>query len=179
MGIEIERRFLVDGLSEQPWREGTPKAISQYYLEGVSLNEGVITCNGVELANTNEVLENISTWRVRKFGDQFFLTAKGRKIGATGIEFEWEITEEVWYKLDKSNFASVMKTRYLWNNQDGLLWEIDEYEGDLSGLIIAEVELDSEDQPVQIPDWTKMELTHLRGWSNAALSTMIKDSKQN
>ena len=36
-----------------------------------------------------------------------------------------------------------MKTRYLWNNQDGLLWEIDEYEGDLSGLIIAEVELDS------------------------------------
>ena len=34
MGIEIERRFLVDGRSEKPWREGTPKAISQYYLLG-------------------------------------------------------------------------------------------------------------------------------------------------
>ena len=56
---------------------------------------------------------------------------------------------------------------------------VDEYEGSISGLIIAEVELDSEDQEVIVPDWVGLELTHLKGWSNSALSRMIMDSELN
>jgi CYTH domain-containing protein len=62
--------------------------------------------------------------------------------------------------------------------EDDLLWEVDEFEGELVGLIIAEVELEKEDQDVIIPPWTGLELTTLRGWSNAALSRMIMDAKQ-
>jgi adenylate cyclase len=67
----------------------------------------------------------------------------------------------------------------LWPGEDGLLWEVDEFEDRLAGLIIAEVELESEGQDVVIPPWAGLELTYLRGWSNASLSTMIKDSEQN
>jgi adenylate cyclase len=56
---------------------------------------------------------------------------------------------------------------------------VDEFEDRLAGLIIAEVELESEGQDVVIPPWAGLELTYLRGWSNASLSTMIKDSEQN
>ena len=75
--------------------------------------------------------------------------------------------------LNLEGLPTVIKTRYLWNGGDGLLWEVDEFEGRLSGLIIAEVELESEDQEVSIPSWVGLELTHLKGWSNAALAEMI------
>ena len=60
-----------------------------------------------------------------------------------------------------------------------MLWEIDEFESPLSGIIIAEVELEDENQTIEIPDWVGLEVTHLRGWSNASLSIMIGDSKPN
>ena len=53
--------------------------------------------------------------------------------------------------------------------------EVDEFEEGLSGLIIAEVELNSESQEIVLPSWAGLELTNLRGWSNSSLSTMIKD----
>ena len=56
---------------------------------------------------------------------------------------------------------------------DGLLWEIDEFEGSLAGLILAEVELESQDQLVEIPSWIGMELTGLGNWSNAALASIL------
>ena len=75
--------------------------------------------------------------------------------------------------LNLEGLPTVIKTRYLWNGEDGLLWEVDEFEGSLSGLVIAEVELEEEDQEVIIPSWVGLELTHLKGWSNAALADML------
>ena len=66
-----------------------------------------------------------------------------------------------------------------WNGADGSLWEVDEFEDSLAGLIIAEVELKSVDQSVDLPPWLGMELTNLRGWSNASLlisATSIDDT---
>ena len=57
------------------------------------------------------------------------------------------------------------------------MWEVDEFEGSIAGLIIAEVELGKEDQEVILPEWAGLELTNLSGWSNASLSRMIKDSE--
>jgi adenylate cyclase len=56
---------------------------------------------------------------------------------------------------------------------DGLVWEIDEFEGALAGLILAEVELSSEQQVVELPTWIGIELTGLRNWSNAALADTL------
>ena len=64
-------------------------------------------------------------------------------------------------------------------SNDNILWEIDEFEDPLSGIVIAEVELRSEDQLIAIPEWVGLEVTYLRGWSNASLSNMIRDAKLN
>ena len=176
MGIEIERRFFVDGRGEKPWRGERLLSIFQCYLTGVKLDEGNIVWNGHNLARADTDLSNISTWRIRLQDGVAMLTAKGFRIGASAAEFEWPISKDLFDSLSLEGLPSVSKTRYLWNGEDGLMWEIDEFESPLGGLIIAEIELESESQPVIIPSWTGLELTNLRGWSNAALATMLKDA---
>lgn len=176
MGIEIERRFFVDGRGEKPWRGERLLSIFQCYLTGVKLDEGNIVWNGHNLARADTDLSNISTWRIRLQDGVAMLTAKGFRIGASAAEFEWPISKDLFDSLSLEGLPSVSKTRYLWNGEDGLMWEIDEFESPLEGLIIAEIELESESQPVIIPSWTGLELTNLRGWSNAALATMLKDA---
>ena len=176
MGIEIERRFFVDGRGEKPWRGERLLSIFQCYLTGVKLDEGNIVWNGHNLARADTDLSNISTWRIRLQDGVAMLTAKGFRIGASAAEFEWPISKDLFDSLSLEGLPSVSKTRYLWNGEDGLMWEVDEFESPLEGLIIAEIELESESQPVIIPSWTGLELTNLRGWSNAALATMLKDA---
>lgn len=179
MGIEIERRFLVDGRELRPWRECDSISISQCYLSGVSHLDDKIMWNGNLLATDSRKITGISTWRIRLHDGAVTLTAKGIRTNATASEYEWPLSVDLYNSLPLNGLPGVSKTRYLWPGEDGLLWEVDEFEGRLAGLIIAEVELESEDQEVAIPPWTGLELTNLRGWSNASLSTMIKDSEQN
>ena len=179
MGVEIERRFLVDGRDFRPWCECESISISQCYLSGVSHLENKIMWKGHLLATDTRKITGISTWRIRLHNGSVTLTAKGIRTNATASEYEWPISIDLYNSLSLNDLPSVSKTRYLWPGEDGLLWEVDEFEGSLAGLIIAEVELESEGQDVIIPSWTGLELTYLRGWSNASLSTMIKDSEQN
>tara|TARA_B100000767_G_scaffold147207_1_gene138699 strand:- start:1490 stop:2029 length:540 start_codon:yes stop_codon:yes gene_type:complete len=178
MGLEIERRFIVDGRNEMPWRSGKSLDIFQCYLSGVAHGEGVLSWRGHTLTEEERVLENITTWRIRLQDGVVYLTAKGVRVNATASEFEWEISKELFESLPLGELPSITKTRYLWGGEDGLLWEVDEFDGELAGLIIAEVELESEKQEVAVPKWAGLELTNLRGWSNAALSRMIMDVKQ-
>ena len=67
------------------------------------------------------------------------------------------------------------KTRYYWSGADKTVWEIDEFEGGLAGLILAEVELDSENQTIELPSWLGLELTGLANWSNAALANTLSN----
>ena len=179
MGIEIERRFLVDGRYDKPWRTGKHSEMCQHYLSGVSHIDGKVLWNGIELIQEEGVLENLTTWRIRLSDDTVTLTAKGRRVGATATEFNWNVPIELYNSLPLEGLPVVRKIRHYWKGEDGLLWEVDEYEGAISGLIIAEVELDSEDQEVIVPDWVGLELTHLKGWSNSSLSRMIMDSELN
>ena len=176
MGIEIERRFFIDGRGQKPWRGEREIPIFQCYLTGVTLNKGTIEWNGHNLAFEETELTNISTWRIRLQDGEAILTAKGFRTGASAVEFEWPLSQELFKSLSLEGLPSITKTRYLWDGEDGLLWEVDEFESPLAGLIIAEVELESENQPVVIPPWTGLELTNLRGWSNAALARMLKDA---
>ena len=182
MGVEIERRFLIDGRGERPWHldcEGK-RELFQCYLSNIVLENNSVLWNGVELVSGDKDFSEIKTWRLRREGDLVWLTAKGKKIGASATEYEWEIPIALFESLEGvSDLPFIQKTRWLWRGEDGLLWEIDEFSSKLYGLIIAEVELESEDQEIIIPSWAGIELTHMEGWSNASLAILAKDIKMN
>lgn len=185
--VEIERRFLVDGRFDRPWVHESKECIEikQWYLDHKELN--VSTEHGAVMYNNKQLVSGLSkeacslllqepdwTVRIRKSNSAYFLTLKGSRKGAAAKEFEWEIGRNLAASIvDDSQYPSVEKKRYLWTNTDGFVWEIDEFESNLAGLIIAEVELDDEDATIQIPSWAGMELTYLRGWSNASLVRML------
>tara|TARA_B100001996_G_scaffold329662_1_gene277470 strand:+ start:628 stop:1167 length:540 start_codon:yes stop_codon:yes gene_type:complete len=179
MGVEIERRFLVDGRNDKPWRSGKSSAIFQTYLDGVKHVDGKIMWRNHVLAEESRALVNLTTWRIRLSEGVVTLTAKGRRIGASAPEFEWDLPLDMYNELPLDGLPSIGKVRYYWNGEDGLLWEVDEFEGSISGLIIAEVELEDECQDVALPSWLGLELTYLKGWSNSSLSRMISDSTLN
>jgi adenylate cyclase len=179
MGIEIERRFLVDGREGKPWRGGVSKSIFQSYLENVKHIDGKISWNEHLIVEDERELVNLTTWRIRLSEGVVTLTAKGRRIGAMATEYEWDLPLELYNSLPLDSQPSISKIRHHWIGEDGLLWEVDEFEGVLGGLIIAEVELEDEHQDVVLPSWLGLEITYLKGWSNSALSMMIKDSKLN
>jgi len=146
MPQEIERKFLLKG---KDWRvPGTGILYRQGYLSTVPER----------------------TVRVRLIRDKGYLTIKGISVGATRAEYEYEIpAEEASEMLDKlCERPLIEKTRYRVEYQ-GLTWEIDEFDGDNAGLIIAEVELDKEDQAIMLPDWVGKEVTGDRRYYNANL----------
>lgn len=136
MAKEIERKFLVKGDS---WRAvGAGTRYRQGYL--------------------NTVKER--TVRVRTAGDKGFLTVKGVNVGATRSEYEYEIPlADANEMLDRlCERPLIEKTRFRIQSGD-VTWEIDEFEGDNRGLIMAEVELKDEKQAVSLPDWIGAEVT--------------------
>ncbi len=184
--IEIERRFLVDGRQQRVWIDESSERIEirQWYLDSTQLSfrENGAISYGDELLVTGidpttiQNLDSYPNWttRIRTWNKTCFLTLKGLQDGASAIEHEWEIGRESTDKIVQSaTYPYIEKNRYLWEGKDGLIWEIDEFEGDLAGMIIAEVELEHVDSEIEIPSWVGMELTHLNGWSNAALAKML------
>jgi len=146
MGIEIERKFL---LKDESWRsEITQKtSIKQGYLNS----------------------EKVRTVRVRVKGQKGFLTIKGKNNNATRKEFEYEIPlSEAEEMLSLCEKPIIEKVRYEIIN-DKNLWEVDEFEGENKGLIVAEIELESEDESFEIPTWIGNEVTHDPRYFNSSL----------
>ena len=179
--MEIERRFFVNLHTEKPWRTGARcTKITQYYLDSslVTLDGEWLIFNGksriVRLEQEQlRLYSGESDWtvRVRFRGEQTTVTLKGRRTHATAVELEWEVERSIAESLIAENDPMfVEKQRFEWRSEDGFLWEVDEFEGGLANLILAEVELPSEHTPVRIPPWVGVELTGNHGWSNAALA---------
>ena len=183
--LEIERRFLVDGRLQQPWRNQAQSIhnIEQYYLQASNLNldeEGNLCLSDVIMVRPSqeeiEVYESEPDWipRIRIKDGVSIFTVKGPRKGMSGLELEWVVEDAASASvLQWGPFPNIKKTRYCVTGTDGLVWEIDEFEGGLNGLILAEVELSSEEQVVEIPTWVGIELTGLRNWSNAALADTL------
>ncbi len=181
--IEIERRFLVDGRGEKPWRTApTAYAIEQHYNVGEHLNlrernlmlgdDVLIELNDDEAA----LMASTSAWvsRLRKRDLQWFLTYKSRVSANAALELEWELTSEVAFALlQRGPFPSIAKTRYVLPAEDGFAWEVDEFEGPLAGLVLAEIELVEGSEAVALPSWIGQEITGLASWSNHALSQTL------
>lgn len=147
MAVEIERRFLVD------------RDISRLCRNGERIVQGYLPTSGQQ------------TVRVRMTQSQGYLTIKGKRQGCCRLEYEWEISPDLAAEVIRNacDGCVIEKTRYRVRHA-GLWWEIDVFEGANAGLVIAEVELESADQPVLLPDWVGREITSDRRFSNSTLS---------
>ena len=177
---EIERRFFVNGEGDKPWREdGDSTSIRQFYLDKGQLvfSESELIYGGAVIVRLNEeeqvLFQSEKDWTVRvRFRDErTVFTLKGRRTNASAIELEWPIERALGEALvSLEEYPRVEKTRYEWRGSDGMLWEIDEFEGGLLGLVLAEIELQNIEQPVELPEWVQLEITGNRAWSNSNLA---------
>ncbi|MDP4683247.1 MAG: CYTH domain-containing protein [Crocinitomicaceae bacterium] len=145
--MEIERKFLVDKLEWEKVTKPLPKRIVQAYI-----------------LNSPE-----KTVRVRIKGSKGYLTIKGATVGISRSEFEYEIPlKEAQEMIDLFAEKTIEKMRY--EIQVGKhLWEIDEFHGKLSGLLIAEIELESEDEAFEKPNWALEDVSTDINYFNAQL----------
>ncbi len=136
MAKEIERKFLV---TNDEWR-----ALAQ----GTLYRQGYL----------NSIKER--TVRIRTVGDKAFLTVKGITIGASRVEYEYEIpTADCMAMLDSLAEKPIIEKKRYKIKFGGLTWEVDEFFGENQGLIVAEVELTSEDQVFEKPSWIGEEVS--------------------
>ena len=92
-------------------------------------------------------------------GPKAALTIKGITVGATRLEFEYDIPmDDCNQLLDLCEQPIIEKTRYK-IPYGGLIWEVDEFHGVNDGLVVAECELESEDQSIDKPEWIGEEVT--------------------
>lgn len=148
MGQEIERKYLVD---KNKWNQ-------------IDKPSGLLYRQGYLLTDPNKTI------RVRQTTDKAFLTIKGLSIGATRPEYEYEIPfDEAEELLDNFSISELSKIRYkiLFDNK---VWEVDEFLGDNIGLIVAEIELTSEDENFGIPAWVDKEVTGQEKYYNSNLT---------
>jgi adenylate cyclase len=146
MAVEIERKFLVTG---DAWRQATGVRFSQGYLNR----------------------DKARTVRVRLAADKAFLTIKGVTHGASRAEFEYQIPlADGAQLLALCEGPLIEKVRRVVPH-DGHTWEVDEFLGENSGLVVAEIELRSEDQAFSRPPWLGEEVTHDARYFNSSLAT--------
>jgi len=147
MGVEIERKFLLTG---DAWRDLAPK---------IRYHQGYISSNKAR------------TVRVRTCGRKGFLTVKGISIGASRLEFEYEIplSDAEFMLAELCEKPLIEKYRTIIHLGPST-WEVDEFLGENSGLIIAEIELEHEDQPFVKPAWLGAEVTGDPRYFNSSLS---------
>ncbi|MGO4476859.1 CYTH domain-containing protein [Massilia sp. 2TAF26] len=146
MGIEIERKFLLNG---EGWRGlGQPTLLRQGYLSS----------------------DPVRTVRVRIEGERAVITIKSKNTGATRGEWEYEIpVPDAAELLDRlCEQPLVEKTRHRIEHA-GHTWEVDEFRGENAGLVVAEIELGSEDEAFEKPDWIGQEVTGDPRYYNSSL----------
>jgi len=168
MGVEIERKFLIEDSTKLPPLGEGVKMIQCYVPSEVWLKYWP-----GEISELEQVLADpLSAYRFRVHGNTAIATAKNRSDGPSRLEFEKEIPlESVLEIVDSKKYPSVEKTRYKIPTNDDLFWEIDLFEGNNSGLVIAEIEIPTPEHPIDLPNWIGRELTGQDDvWSNFALA---------
>ena len=157
MALEIERKYLID-------------------LEKIGTLENRIRIKQGYLSTNKDAVV-----RVRVKNDKAYLTIKGSNSGIARLEYEYEIplneANEMLEELCQK--PMIDKTRYLINHENHT-WEVDIFYGDNEGLVVAEVELSSEDEHVNLPLWIKEEVSHDDRYFNSNLMKHpFKDWEEN
>jgi len=148
MALEIERKFLIN---HEKWNT-LLKPEGKLYRQGYLLSD------------------DQKTIRIRLSDANAFITIKGNTTGITRNEFEYSIPkDDAKQLLDSFAASEVSKTRYeiYYKNK---LWEVDVFHGSNEGLIVAEIELKSEDEDFELPEWVTEEVTDDARYYNSNLS---------
>lgn len=147
MGVEIERKFLVQG---NHWRSLAP---------GTLYRQGYLASGAGK------------TVRVRLAGETGYITIKGATTGIARSEYEYVIPQQDAAELLDTlcDRPLIEKIRYR-IPIDSLVWEVDEFLGENQGLIMAEVELQDDRQEIKLPDWIGEEVSHDPRYYNSNLS---------
>jgi CYTH domain-containing protein len=144
---EIERKYLVQQNDFSFLNSVEGKKIKQAYIQN----------------------EEDRTVRIRTKADKAFLTIKIGKDTLSRDEFEYQIpVKDALSMMEIMNLKVLSKTRYEIKFENNL-WEVDVFEGKLDGLIIAEIELESEDESFNKPIWLGREVTNDLSYLNAKL----------
>ena len=146
MPTEIERKFLIQG---SDWRTADPERLCQGYLS----------------RDKRRIV------RVRIAGAQAWLTIKGAVTGISRAEFEYAIPladAEALLALRDGPLVEKLRHRV---RHAGMTWEVDEFLGENAGLVVAEIELEREDQAFARPTWLGREVTADPRYMNSNLAT--------
>lgn len=148
MGQEIERKFLVKGSFEQ------------YAYKKSRIVQGYI-CADKERAV-----------RIRICGDEGFLTIKSatNERGWSRYEFETKVSLEDAEELIKLCIPSCIDKIRHWIKVGDHIWEVDVFYGDNEGLVVAEIELKSEEESFELPIWAGLEVSGDAKYYNAVLA---------
>jgi len=144
MNQEIERKFLVKGT---PWAG----------IEGDDIQQGYIS-------------KGEATVRVRIRKGKGYLTIKGKTVGLSRPEYEYEIelkeAREMLHLFCGNQ--RIEKIRYIIPYK-GFKWEVDVFKGLNEGLVVAEIELEAEEQQFEKPDWVGKEVSDDSRYRNSCL----------
>lgn len=147
MKQEIEKKFLVHG---DGWRE---------LAKGLLCRQGYLS----------SAMERVV--RIRTMGEKAFLTVKGPTAGTRRSEYEYEIPfADCTAMLETLAERPIIEKKRYQIPFAGLTWEVDEFFGENAGLIVAEVELEDEQQIFQKPEWVDKEVTGDSRYFNSNLT---------
>jgi adenylate cyclase len=145
--MEIERKFLINESLWAKLNKPAPKRIQQAYLSD----------------------DKNCTIRVRTKGSKGFLTIKGKSVGISRSEYEYEISLDEAEKMI-AEFCSKVLSKDRYEIHVGRhLWEVDVFHGKLAPLIIAEIELSREDESFEMPEWVEKEVSDDLEYYNSRL----------
>ena len=146
MGLEIERKLL---LKNEDWKTECGK--------GIKIRQGYL----------NSHVER--TVRVRLSGEKGEITIKGKTNNLTRKEFEYQVPfEDALSLIELCETPLIEKTRFI-INKGNQIWEIDEFKGENQGLVVAEIELDNENQSLELPSWVGVEVSQDSKYYNSSL----------
>lgn len=146
MNTEIERKYLV---------KDTNFLIN---LNPIIIKQGYIFSNK---------LKNV---RVRVFGEKGFITIKTKVSDLKRLEYEYEIPLEDAEKMLDSVCENIIEKDRFEIVYKGKKWEVDQFKGLNNGLIIAEIELEQEDEKIRLPQWIDLEVTADKKYLNQNLA---------
>ncbi|WP_269614626.1 CYTH domain-containing protein [Prochlorococcus marinus] len=148
MGIEIERRFLVEN---EDWKDQV--------IRSESLSQAYLNSSVDEWATRVRIIDN----------NKGYITLKSSLNGLINYEFEYSIPRKDAIELIQLSKYKITKIRYqLKINKKN--WVVDVFEESNSCLKIAEIELNSESEEIQVPSWCGKEITGIKSLSNVSLA---------
>jgi adenylate cyclase len=148
INMEIERKFLLSRVPDEV-RE----------LPGVLIEQGFL----------NADKRRVTRVRVTSEGEAF-LTVKGLAHGASRVEIETPIDPlkaQAMLTMVEGSIISKVRRKI---TVAGKVWEIDEFQGANAGLVVAEIELESEEETFELPSWAGLEVTEDPRYANSSLA---------